>query len=159
METDSAQNRSKVADGVAKCHPTVAVPSSPPVSPTKEKSTPSTTAENGWASFTPLRIRQRRASITPMDAPAAAADNDDDSDSDSGDEEQERARTTARGLDRELAIMRRVFGKWSRRAGVRATACDSLPEEEMGEVGWTRAIAPRVEGRIRNVTEIATGGS
>lgn len=129
------------------------------MSPTREKSTPSTTAENGWASFTPLRIRQRRASITPMDAPAAAAaDNeDDDSDSDSGDEEQERARTTARGLDRELAIMRRVFGKWSRRAGVRAAACDSLPEEEMGEVGWTRAIAPRVEGRIRNVAEIATG--
>ncbi|KAK3903498.1 Metallo-dependent phosphatase-like protein [Staphylotrichum tortipilum] len=143
---------SKVADGVAKSHPTVGVPSaSPPVSPTKEKSTTAIT-ENGWASFTPSRIRQRRASIMPMDGPAE----DDESDSDSG-EEQERARTTARSLDRELAVMRRVFGKWCRRAGVRASACvDSLPETEC-EVAWTRAVAPRVEGRIRNVAEIAPG--
>ncbi len=139
-----------MADGVAKCHPTVA---SPPVSPAKEKSSTTGSTENGgWASFTPSRIRQRRASITPMDAPADA---DSESDDDSG-EEQERARTTARGLDHELAIMRRVFGKWSRRAGVKSAACDSLPEEEC-EVGWTRAIAPRVEGRIRNVGESAPG--
>lgn len=75
---------------------------------------------------------------------------EDDSDSESG-EEVERAREEARALDRELALMRRVFDKWCRLAGVRANTCDELAESEC-EVAWTRPIAPRVEGRIQMVT-------
>jgi hypothetical protein len=74
---------------------------------------------------------------------------EDDSDSESG-EEQERARQTARALDRELAIMRRVFRKWCRAARVHGNMCDGLADDEC-DVAWTRAIAPRVEGRIRMV--------
>jgi hypothetical protein len=49
--------------------------------------------------------------------------NEDESDSDSG-EELERARENARVLDSELTVMRRVFHKWCRLAGVRGAACD-----------------------------------
>ncbi|KAK4121503.1 Metallo-dependent phosphatase [Parathielavia appendiculata] len=136
---------SKVADGVAKCHPTVA-PS--PVSPTEGRSQ-SGSGGKGWAEWTPSRIRQRRANIPPM----AGSAEDNDSDSESG-EEQEAARQRAVILDRELAIMRRVFGKWCRLAGVQAGTCDSLPAEEC-EVAWTRPIAPQVEGRIQMVNATA----
>ena len=50
-------------------------------------------------------------------------------------------------IDRELGIMRRVFRKWCRVAGVQGSLCDELKEGEF-EVDWTKAIAPRVEGRI-----------
>lgn len=52
--------------------------------------------------------------------------------------------------DHTLAIMRKVMRKWQRIAGV--TAGPGLGEEG-GEftVGWTRGIAPRLEGRIREV--------
>jgi hypothetical protein len=79
--------------------------------------------------------------------------NEDESDSDSG-EELERSRENARVLDRELAVMRRVFGKWCRLAGVRPNTCDELTEGEC-EVAWTRAIAPRIEGRIQMVAGTA----
>ena len=138
-----------MADSVAKCHPIVGNPSaSAPVSPTKGRPGAGPNeggkGNNGWAEWTPTRLRQRRSSVPPMLGP-----NEDESDSDSG-EELERSRENARVLDRELAVMRRVFGKWCRLAGVRGNTCDELPESEC-EVAWTRAIAPRVEGRIQMV--------
>jgi hypothetical protein len=75
---------------------------------------------------------------------------EDSSDSDSG-EEEEQSRENARALDKELSIMRRFFDKWCRLAGVNAGTCDELAEDEC-EVAWTKAIAPRVEGRIQMVT-------
>ncbi|KAK3306302.1 Metallo-dependent phosphatase-like protein [Chaetomium strumarium] len=140
------QHWSKVGDGVAKCHPII--PASPTVSPTNEKSGSGAdgSEEKGWAAWTPTRIRQRRASIPPMLASA-----EDDSESEDSGEDGERARQKAHALDRELAIMRRVFHKWCRRAGVNGNTCDELPQGE-SEVSWTRAIAPRVEGRIRMVS-------
>jgi 5'-nucleotidase len=53
-------------------------------------------------------------------------------------------------IDHELGIMRRVFRKWCRVAGVQGSLCDELKEGEF-EADWTRAIAPRLEGRIRIV--------
>ncbi|KAK4238314.1 Metallo-dependent phosphatase-like protein [Achaetomium macrosporum] len=140
------QHWSKVADGVAKCHPII--PASPTVSPTNEKpgSGANGSKDKGWAEWTPARIRQRRASIRPM-----LASDEDESDSEDSAEDRESARQNAQALDRELAIMRRVFHKWCRRAGVNGNTCDELPQGE-SEVSWTRAIAPRVEGRIRMVT-------
>jgi hypothetical protein len=79
---------------------------------------------------------------------------EDSSDSDSG-EEAEQSRENARVLDRELSIMRRVFDKWCRLAGVNAGTCDELAEDEC-EVAWTKAIAPRVEGRIQMVVSSTT---
>lgn len=86
--------------------------------------------------------------------PPMLGPNEDESDSDSG-EELERARENARVLDSELAVMRRVFHKWCRLAGVRGAACDELTEGEI-EVTWTKPIAPRVEGRIQMVTRTAS---
>ncbi|KAJ4289351.1 hypothetical protein N0V88_007102 [Collariella sp. IMI 366227] len=141
---------SKVADGVAKSHPIIGdrKPSvSAPTSHTRTKSkgTLNGSKRNGWADWTPTRIRQRRSSVGPMLGPA-----EDESDSDSGDD-AEAARQKSRDLDKQLAVTRRVFEKWCRLAGVKGKTCDELPEEEC-EVGWTRAIAPRVEGRIKMVT-------
>ncbi|KAL2133305.1 hypothetical protein VTI74DRAFT_2571 [Chaetomium olivicolor] len=140
---------SKVADGVAKSHPIIGnrrLSVSAPTSPTMMAShnSPNGGKQNGWADWTPTRIRQRRSSVGPMLGPA-----EDESDSDSG-EDAEAARQKNRDLDKELAIMRRFFRKWCRLAGINGNTCDELSEDEC-EVGWTRAIAPRVEGRIQMV--------
>ena len=59
------------------------------------------------------------------------------------------------GLDeRTLRVMRMVMNKWRRLAGIdSAKSCDSLREGEF-HVEWTRAIAPKVEGRI-NIVGVA----
>ncbi|KAK5367100.1 hypothetical protein LTR20_007509 [Exophiala xenobiotica] len=52
--------------------------------------------------------------------------------------------------DRELSIIRKVMRKWRRLAGLKGESkcCDRMDEEEL-QVDWTRAIAPRLEGRIK----------
>ncbi|KAK5954367.1 hypothetical protein OHC33_004089 [Knufia fluminis] len=53
--------------------------------------------------------------------------------------------------ERQMRIMRQVMNKWQRLAGVsEPRMCDNIREGEF-EVEWTRAIAPKVEGRIRIV--------
>ncbi|KAL2193964.1 Metallo-dependent phosphatase-like protein [Corynascus similis CBS 632.67] len=148
---------SKVADGVSKSHPILGKPSvSAPVSPAGVKSEPDQTQADGdkaggWAEWTPNRLRQRRAT-SPLILGPDGEDDDSESDNESGErEEHERARENVRTIDRELAIMRRVFAKWCRLAGVRGNTCDELTENECSEVAWTRPIAPRVEGRIQMV--------
>lgn len=134
-----------MADDVHKTHPVVGKPLGlPPADETKKSSDSASNANNGWAGWTPAKIRQRRGSIHPM---LGSAENE--SDSDSG-EDREHAREKARDLDRQLDIMRRVFRKWCRLAKVHGNTCDGLTEGEC-DIGWTRAIAPRVEGRIRMV--------
>ncbi|KAK7894335.1 hypothetical protein LTR67_006096 [Exophiala xenobiotica] len=58
--------------------------------------------------------------------------------------------------DRELSIIRKVMRKWRRLAGLKGESkcCDRMDEEEL-QVDWTRAIAPRLEGRIK-MTERTT---
>ncbi|KAK5100139.1 hypothetical protein LTR70_003331 [Exophiala xenobiotica] len=54
-----------------------------------------------------------------------------------------------RDQERRMRIMRQVVNKWVRIAGVsQPRSCDNLREGEF-DVEWTRAISPRVEGRIR----------
>lgn len=144
-------NRSKVAADVAKSHPLLGNPSASPTTAAKRRRPAELwrTKSSGWADWTPDMLRQRRSSVRPAD--------DDDSDSESG-EEEERASADARDVDRELAIMRRVFRKWCRLAGVDDKTCDDLAESEL-DVDWTKAIAPRVEGRIRMVSGDAAGSS
>ncbi|KAH6612832.1 Metallo-dependent phosphatase-like protein [Chaetomium sp. MPI-SDFR-AT-0129] len=146
---------SKVADSVAKSHsivgksPTSATSDTPQSKTNNDES--ATPKKNGWAQWTPARLRQTRSHVPPP--------NEDDSDTESG-EDVEHARENVRSVDRELAIMRRVFRKWCRVAGVRGDAAggtDDVVEGDLGGASWTRAIAPRVEGRIRMVTAGESG--
>ncbi|KAK4225275.1 putative 5'-nucleotidase precursor [Podospora fimiseda] len=93
---------------------------------------------SGWQNFTPARLRERRSSVSHVE------EEESDEESPSSTDELKQSRQ----LDRELAIMRRVFRKWCRLAGVNDDrACDGLSGDDAG-VDWTQAIAPKVEGRI-----------
>ncbi|KIV91536.1 hypothetical protein PV10_06065 [Exophiala mesophila] len=52
--------------------------------------------------------------------------------------------------EKELQIIRRVTRKWRRLAGLKghSSCCDNVAEDEF-TVDWTRAIVPRLEGRIQ----------
>ena len=55
--------------------------------------------------------------------------------------------------ERELDVLRKAMRKWWHLAGLKHTprCADEVSVEEL-RVDWTRAIAPKVEGRIRDVT-------
>jgi 5'-nucleotidase len=54
--------------------------------------------------------------------------------------------------ERQVEMVRKVMRKWWRLAGLKHTPnpCDELADKEF-VVNWTKAIAPRLEGRIREV--------
>lgn len=54
--------------------------------------------------------------------------------------------------EKELSLLRRAMRKWWRLAGLKNTpnCADEVGKEEL-RVDWTRAIAPRLEGRIKEV--------
>lgn len=120
---------SKVNASHAKHDPT---PSATPTSPTMR------TDASGWDNWTPQKIRERKACAMPVD--------ESDSD-DGGDGAEQEAASEIERIDRELQIMRTVFAKWARTAKVHSRVAEELKEGEF-EVDWTKAIAPRVEGRI-----------
>lgn len=62
--------------------------------------------------------------------------------------------TSLSNREHELSIMRKVMRKWWRLAGLpgHPAQCDELGEGEF-MVNWTKAIAPRIEGRIVETTE------
>ncbi len=78
--------------------------------------------------------------------PVDESDNEDYADVDVGAAEPTYAGEIEK-IDREIQIMRRVFAKWARVAKVESQVGEELDDGEF-EVDWTRAIAPRVEGRI-----------
>lgn len=116
----------------------------PIIDPTPQATpiTPSVGKKNGWEEWTPDKMRARRASVMRR------IESDDDSSDNEGDDHE--AEKDVEGMDKELSIMRRVFSKWARLAGVECNVVDELKEGEF-QVDWTRAIAPRVEGRITMV--------
>ncbi|CAK7236472.1 hypothetical protein SBRCBS47491_009648 [Sporothrix bragantina] len=91
--------------------------------------------ESGWGDWTGARLRQRRCSTVPFNERVV----DDASPAQNSEE--------LRRIDRQMHIMRRVIHKWRRLAGIASRLGDTLTEAEC-EVEWTKAIAPRVEGRI-----------
>ncbi|KAJ2976705.1 hypothetical protein NUW58_g8020 [Xylaria curta] len=97
---------------------------------------------SGWDDWKPERIRERRASVALL--------NDSDSDDESESAGARDKCSDVEHLDNEMQIMRRVFSKWARLAGVECKVADELKAGEF-EIDWTRAIAPRVEGRITRV--------
>lgn len=56
--------------------------------------------------------------------------------------------------EKELGLLRKAMRKWWRLAGLKHTpkCADEVGKEEL-RVDWTRAIAPRIEGRIKEVTQ------
>ncbi|KAI1081523.1 Metallo-dependent phosphatase [Whalleya microplaca] len=116
-------------------------PHSPTSGPTSDTPTTQSRAP-GWDNWTPQKIRERKSSIVRVD------------ESDSEDDSEERAEgrsnrnvSEIEKIDREMQIMRRVFSKWARIAKVECQVGDELKEGEF-KVDWTKAIAPRIEGRI-----------
>lgn len=142
-----ARHWGEVVTNVCKCHPVMQPKSSrrPP-----QQCGAAETAEGcihgkrkcAWDEWTPAKLRQRRGSMPPVDE---AEDSDEEGETADGDADQA-------VLEKELRIMRRVFKQWCRRAGVRGQTCDDLREAEC-EVEWTKAIAPKLEGRIQMVGE------
>ena len=131
----------RVVSDVGGCHPARSSPVEAKT-PTDKKEWPRPGLErkDSWAEWTPAKLRQRRSGFGPL-----TEDGEDSSDEDSGDEVKEQ-----QDLDRELHVMRVVFHKWCRLAGVKGEACDSLQEDEI-DCAWTKPIAPKVEGRIQIV--------
>ncbi|KAF2739654.1 Metallo-dependent phosphatase [Polyplosphaeria fusca] len=78
-----------------------------------------------------------------------AADAVVDSDSDEEDEDVDALPPTKFNA-REVDVIRRVMRKWWRVAGMKGYAglCDEQGEGEF-QVNWTKAVAPRLEGRIK----------
>ncbi|KAA8630331.1 hypothetical protein SMACR_07294 [Sordaria macrospora] len=112
---------------------------------------------SNWTFWTPAKLRERRSTVKPLKESQTSVG--DTSASGSSDSESGNSRPSSRvrgkaedvrQIDRELRIMRRVARKWCRLAGVKSQACDCLDEGEF-DVPWTKAVAPRVEGRIVEV--------
>ncbi|KAK8024616.1 hypothetical protein PG993_012682 [Apiospora rasikravindrae] len=84
----------------------------------------------------------QRSPVGMREESDAESDNDGEGEGDRHEAEHE-----VEDIDKELQIMRRVVRKWSRVAGVHCRVGDELKEGEF-EIDWTKAIAPRIEGRI-----------
>ncbi|KAK7947112.1 uncharacterized protein PG986_011433 [Apiospora aurea] len=98
--------------------------------------------KGGWDNWTPEKLRSRRASVGMREESDAESDDEGEGAGDTHEAEHE-----VEDIDKELQIMRRVVRKWSRIAGVHCSVGDELKEGEF-EIDWTKAIAPRIEGRI-----------
>jgi len=75
----------------------------------------------------------------------------DDSDDEEHTQESDEVLDKVSIQERQTHIMRQVMNKWRRIAGIaQPQSCDNIKEGGF-QVDWTRAIAPRIEGRIRMV--------
>ncbi|KAK4194120.1 putative 5'-nucleotidase precursor [Triangularia verruculosa] len=105
--------------------------------------------KGAWEDFTPAKLRERKCSVSPLVGHA-----EDDSSDESTDEDARR--TDVENCDRELRVMRKFFRKWCRLVGVDdGKDCAEGLKDGEGEVSWTRAIRPKVEGRIVMVSSRA----
>ncbi|EGO58562.1 hypothetical protein NEUTE1DRAFT_128227 [Neurospora tetrasperma FGSC 2508] len=115
----------------------------------------SSTPLSSWKFWTPAKLRERRSTVKPLKESQTSVGDTSASDSESSGGSRPSSRVSGRDadvklIDREMRIMRRVARKWCRLAGVQSKACDCLDEGEF-DVPWTKAVAPRVEGRIVEV--------
>jgi 5'-nucleotidase len=78
---------------------------------------------------------------------------DPDADEDEDDGPMYDDRVPIRFDERQEEMVRKVMRKWWRLAGLKDSpnVCDELEGKEF-QVNWTKAIAPRLEGRIKDVT-------
>lgn len=94
-----------------------------------------------WTSFLQSRVGLNKAPI------------DDDSDSENGDDGvvDDSDAVDEDDMDFEILLMRKFWGRWARKAGVKSSVCDPAQDVDLA-VDWTRTIAPVLEGRIKLVT-------
>jgi 5'-nucleotidase len=79
-------------------------------------------------------------------------DEDPDVDEDEDDGPMYDSRAPIQFTDKQTEMIRRVMRKWWRVAGLKGNPnlCDELDGGEF-QVNWTKAIAPRLEGRIKEI--------
>jgi hypothetical protein len=77
---------------------------------------------------------------------------DSDSDEDEDDGPMYDSRVPIQFTDKQSEMVRRVMRKWWRVAGLKGNPklCDELGGGEF-QINWTKAIAPRLEGRIKEI--------
>ena len=94
--------------------------------------------------------------VNQRDAPSSGSDTEDQEDDEyENDGPMYDSRVPIQFNDRQIDVIRRVTKKWRRLAGLQG-APDTVDELSVSEfqVNWTKAIAPRLEGRI---TEVGIG--
>lgn len=84
--------------------------------------------------------------------PSGSESEDPDKDEDEDDGAEYDASVPIKFSDKQVETVRKVMRKWWRIAGLKGSpkACDELNCDEF-QVNWTKAIAPRLEGRIKEV--------
>lgn len=144
----------QVVTNVAKSHPNITPREAAPPTPTAEEPVTPVSArggKKGWDHFSPKQIRARRSSVGPLTERDTDVDRDDASPPPEP-QSLEGIVEEDTDEDHELRVMRKAFRKWCRKAGVRATAGDGLDDDEV-DCDWTKAISPKVEGRITMIEE------
>ncbi|KAH7135943.1 5'-nucleotidase-like protein [Dendryphion nanum] len=98
----------------------------------------------------PSPIAPRHPSIAKLKVSDQPSPSDSEADSDEDDGAEYDDSQPIRFTERELPILRKTMKKWWRLAGLKGSPklCDDIEEGEL-QVNWTKAIAPRLEGRIK----------
>lgn len=91
-----------------------------------------------------------------QEAPSASESEDPDADEDEDDGAEYDSSIPINFNQHELDLLRKSLRKWTRLAKLQGSTkpCDELGEQEI-QVNWTKAIAPRLEGRINDITPAA----
>jgi hypothetical protein len=92
-----------------------------------------------------------------VQAAASGSESEDpDADEDEDDGAEYDASSPITFNQQELDLLRRSLRKWMRLAKLQGSSklCDELEQNEI-QVNWTKAIAPRLEGRINDITPVA----
>lgn len=77
-------------------------------------------------------------------------DDDDDAHFDPAVESDHSSSDSDSQIDLEILLMRKFWGRWAHKVGIKSGVCDASKEAECA-VDWTRVIAPVLEGRIKIV--------
>ncbi|KAF1950896.1 5'-nucleotidase-like protein [Byssothecium circinans] len=120
-----------------------------PTSPTATRKFPTTTTSPASKSLPHHPAVAKVKEQYKRDESPGASDSEADPDSDEEDLHDE---GLIRFSEREFSVLRKVTKKWWRLAGLKGQpkCADEIGGDEL-RVDWTKAIAPRVEGRITEV--------
>ncbi|PSR82391.1 flagellar associated protein [Coniella lustricola] len=153
-----SQHWNKVINKVAESHPMMPprkqAPNQSPVTPATTNTAAKASHESppsSWEHWTPAKMRQRRSSVAPLTESETDVNQNGDISKTSRPPPPERQLSgiTEEEEERELKVMRKMFRRWCRKAGINSAcaANGQLTEDEV-DCDWTKPIAPKVEGRI-----------